>query len=107
MEKGTLKYQQGDVLLFQVGTLPDGCIKIKGNKGVLAEGETTGHAHRMARPVEMFQAPQSQDVFMSVPKRMELMHEEHATQVIEPGMYRVGRVVEYDYVEREARNVQD
>jgi len=101
-------YQQGDILLFPVQEIPANATEIKGHNNVLAEGESTGHAHRMAAPVQLFRnAQQPTDVFMAVPKRIELRHEEHATQVIPPGKYRIGRVQEYDYSTQEARRVQD
>ena len=104
----TTYYQQGDVLLFPVEEIPKDTKKEMGV--VLAEGEVTGHAHRLQRPVEIFKAPGHQDgddVYMSSPRRIELTHEEHATQVIPPGKYRVSRVREYDYATQEARRVQD
>lgn len=105
----TYAHQQGDVQLFVVDSIPEDAVEIPPgqHKGVLAEGETTGHAHRMMEPVRMFQAPGVMDVFMSVPKRIELRHEEHDTQVVEPGSYRAGRIQEFDYATLEARNVQD
>ena len=118
--KEILKYQQGDVLLFAVGSLPKGCVKIEGNNGVLAEGEATGHLHRMAEPVEMFRGPKgpfptSTDIYMRVPKRIDLLHSkgfgkeraDHFEQSIDVEVYNIGRVVEYDYAEQEARRVQD
>ena len=42
-----------------------------------------------------------------VVRAADLVHEEHATQVVEPGLYEVGRVLEYDYLEEQMRQVRD
>lgn len=115
-----LKYQQGDILLFAVGVLPEGCVKIEDNKGVLAEGEATGHLHRMAEPVEMFRGPKgpfptSTDIYMRVPRRIDLLHTkgfgkgqaDHFSEPIDAEVYNIGRVQEYDYIAQEARRVTD
>ena len=46
-------------------------------------------------------------LFLRVEKPADLVHEEHATQVVEPGLYEVGRVLEYDYLEEQMRQVRD
>lgn len=100
--------QQGDVLL-EVVKIPLGAKRKSGL--VLAEGEITGHAHRLNVPkgvtAELFQEEKG-DLYLRVSGgKVELVHEEHAPQVIEPGEYRVGRVLEYDYDTEEARQVRD
>ena len=98
------RHQQGDVQLF-AATIPDDALEVFDHGGILAEGEVTGHAHRMIGPVRLFEA--GDDVYMRAPKRITLAHEEHGTQTVEPGTYRIGRVQEYDYDESEARDVND
>ena len=79
------------------------------HKNTLAEGEVTGHAHRVDGIVDMFRrvnAPQG-EVFMSAPRRIVLNHEEHKPIAIPTGMYQVSRVREYDHFAEEARVVTD
>ena len=100
------EHQQGDVQLFRVDEIPEDAQEREGHDGILAEGEATGHHHRMMGPVCLFDAPNG-DVFMDVPKRIELRHQEHGAQTVDSGKYRIGRIREYDYVEQEARVVAD
>lgn len=100
--------QQGDVTL-EVSKIPITAKRINGL--TLAEGEVTGHAHRLSVPegvtAELFQEEKG-DLFLRVSGgTVELIHEEHAPQVIGEGEYRVGRVLEYDYDTEEAKRVMD
>ncbi len=104
-------YQQGDVLIQTVDSIPKSATKLTPDqhKNTLAEGEFTGHAHRANGPVDMFKqdnAPDG-DVFMSVPKRITVTHEEHKPVTLPAGMYKVSRVREYDHFAEEARVVRD
>lgn len=116
MEK-KLKYQQGDVLLY-IAEIPTDCKPVqKTARGyVLAEGEATGHAHRIADPtdlktksvggVEMFRAEDG-TLYMSVIEASPLIHEEHGTIIVDPGTYEIGRVREVDPFENEIHSVRD
>jgi hypothetical protein len=78
---------------------------------VLAEGETTGHAHRLRVPegvvAELLQEDKG-DLYLRVSGgTVELVHEEHKPILIEEGEYQIGRVLEYDYDTEESRQVQD
>lgn len=81
---------------------------------VLAEGEVTGHCHRMSGgvlyedadvldtdgPLRIFESSEPQTV----------THEEHHAQTIPPsptGRYRIGGVIETDPFQEEARRVAD
>ena len=105
--KQNKQFQQGDVCLESVKVPASAKRK---NGLVLAEGELTGHAHRLIVPgcvtAELFE--EKGDLYLKVSGgEVELVHEEHAPQVIEEGEYRIGRVLEYDYDTEEARRVQD
>lgn len=117
MEKA-LKYQQGDVLLY-VANIPQNCRLVERTvRGyVLAEGEVTGHAHRIANRidlaeksvggVQMFQSPDG-TLYLSVTEApVELEHEEHSTITVAPGNYEIGIVREIDPFEVEVHNVAD
>jgi len=104
-------YQQGDVLIQTVETIPKNAQKLAPDqhRNTLAEGEVTGHAHRVAGVVDMFRrdgAPAG-EVFMSAPKRITIQHEEHKALTLKAGMYRASRVREYDHFAEEARIVTD
>lgn len=104
-------YQQGDVLIQVVESIPKSATKMTPDqhRNTLAEGEVTGHAHRVHGTVDMFRqgdAPQ-RDVFMSAPKRVTVQHEEHQPVTLPAGRYKISRVREYDHFAEEARIVQD
>lgn len=119
-------YRQGDVLIIAIDTIPEGATEIpRGHRGVvLAEGEVTGHAHRIPsrsaslyrdesdarylrvmgpapRKVERVIINQDGDervvtVLESVPgTTVDLLHEEHSAVSLPPGDYRIAIHVEY------------
>ena len=90
--------RQGDVMLYQVKTLPDGCVEQgQATEIVLARGETTGHSHRLLteeRPALTFLAPDG-SVYLQIGEPATLTHEQHGTQTVEPGIYLLPNQVEY------------
>jgi hypothetical protein len=101
--------QQGDVLISKVNSIPKAAKTLypKSRGYVLAEGETTGHAHVITdtASVEMYET--DEQVYMKVLKEITVTHEEHNPVVVEPGIYQVGKVQEYDHFAEEAKAVQD
>ena len=96
-------YRQGDVLLVRVGSVEVGAkVRRRAGRGlVLAEGEATGHHHRIVdRGAELFESrdPELEDRFLRVlaDGGVELLHEEHAAITIPPGEYLVRRQREYE-----------
>ncbi len=81
----------------------------------VAEGEATGHAHRIDMGAATTVAGAKAEVRELLGERflivtggaVTLTHEEHAAQVIEPGTYRVGIVKEYDPFAGVTRYVAD
>jgi hypothetical protein len=111
MEEKELSNQQGDVLLVKVDRLPDGLKPAKrGERGyVLAEGETTGHAHVIDAPaddVDVF-VDEKGELFVRAKKAVTIKHEEHKHQKIKRGVYKVGKVREIDPFSEEIRSVRD
>lgn len=103
-------YQQGDVYLVPVEEIPGDAKEVKpGIRGhVLAEGEETGHAHRIADVEKaVLLTDQYSKMFIEIFDAVELKHEEHHIQTIPTGKYEVRRVLEYDHFAEEARRVQD
>lgn len=99
--------QQGDVLFIPVEKLPEGC-KLK-RDGVLALGEATGHAHRLAEATDglLYEAPDGGLYLVSGPKMSTTVHEEHTPLKRPEGVDLIGRVQEFDHFAEEARQVQD
>ncbi len=101
--------QQGDVTLRRVLEIPKGAKKIKpGVRGhVLAEGEVTGHAHRIkaAPGIQLFSIDKL--LFLKNSKPAVVEHEEHKAFSIEPGIWEIGQVREYDYFQEMERTVVD
>lgn len=98
--------QQGDIIAVKLGEMPDGNQRIisKG-KCVLAHGEN-GHSHVIeddeAELIEM-----GDKILLKLGKQSELKHEEHYSQIWEPGIYQIDRVVEKDWFNDLVRKVQD
>jgi hypothetical protein len=99
--------QQGDVLLRSVDSIPKNATQVKrSSKGwVLAEGETTGHAHRIDSDVMLVE--HDGKLFMHNDHEVVLTHEEHNNFIVPPGDWSIGIVQEYDHFAEEARNVAD
>ncbi len=98
--------QQGDVLLQEINKLPDGLKKIgKRERGyVLADGETTGHAHVMD-DCDVYE--RDGVMYISTSRPVNLVHEEHNVITVPAGLWEVGIVQEYDPFAEELRNVRD
>ena len=104
--------QQGDVLIRRVKSIPGKAKRIMPRNGrlVLVEGEHTGHAHVITTceregDVELYEM--DKDMFLKCLSSVTVQHEEHATQVIEPGIYTIERVREHDYVSGMVSPVRD
>ena len=101
--------QQGDVLVFSVKDIPSNAVPVKSKQGrfVLAEGETTGHAHVIDEipGVEMFRLDNA--VFLSTMAPTIVRHEEHKPVLIPPGSFRIDIVKEVDPYTEEIHKVRD
>ena len=102
-------YQQGDVILRRIDALPSGTKPVapQGNRYVVAEGEATGHAHAIPIGAGCEMVERDGVLYLSVTEAVSLTHEEHHAQVVEPGVYEVGKVVEVDPFTEEVRAVRD
>lgn len=90
-------YRQGDVLLIKVDNLPEQATVARPDEEhriVLAYGEVTGHAHALSTAhAVLFQS--GADRYIEAKHGAALVHEEHSTIELEPGMYKVVRQREY------------
>jgi hypothetical protein len=102
--------QQGDIILRKVDSIPSDAKKTnpKNDRYVLAEGETTLHAHAITSldGCEVFSSEDG-TLYVKASKTTSVVHEEHHTQTIEPGIYKVGRVREADPFSEVIRQVRD
>jgi len=102
-------WQQGDVLLVRCDALPEGVKRV--DPQPLAVGEVTGHAHRVrledvqADKVEFFS--KFGRLYVRAKEPITIMHEEHKTITIPPGIYERKTVREYDHFREETRYVCD
>ncbi len=97
-------YRHGDLLVQSADAVPEQSRLLK--HLVLAEGELTGHSHRIAErdAAELHQSPQG--LFLRVKADCAtLVHQEHGPISLSRGVYRVWRQREYS--PREIRTVRD
>ena len=66
------------------------------NQPVLAEGETTGHAHRLSPTTEVFVRTTTGVREFDLPVGDVLVHEEHGQAVLPAGQFAADRVLEID-----------
>lgn len=103
-------YRQGDVLLRRVKAIPAEAKANPRDNGqvILAYGEVTGHAHRIADPdatgAVLLSVGESA-TFLRLTKGAELVHQEHATIDLPAGAYEVVR--QREYTPEEIRRVAD
>lgn len=87
-------YRHGDVLLAKIDALPENAEPIVGL--VLARGEATGHAHRIAEEDGRATLLRTySEMLLQIRELATLVHEEHGPIVLEPGVYRVWKQREY------------
>lgn len=105
------KIQQGDVVMKAISEFPIGerVLDDQMKSKILAYGEVTGHAHRLADPedlaVETFRILNV--IYMNVKRPTMLTHEEHKEIQIPPGKYEIGIVRETDHMAGVTRQVAD
>ena len=88
-------FRQRDIYIEGVRCLPAGAVNT--HDTILAEGEATGHRHRVRdfRSAVVFSL--GDELFVDVTAdRAEIVHEEHGTIELNRGIYRVWRQREYD-----------
>lgn len=102
--------RHGDLLLSSIAKadLPKGSKSLKTD--VLAEGEATGHMHRLvgnAQILEFKTENGTVEKFVEAKQESELVHEEHNTIQIPKGVYKVVQEREFDVIDEMAREVYD
>lgn len=97
-------WRQGDVLISTVAAIPRGAVRRR--DCVLAEGELTGHSHRIDRPgaAELFE--HNGRLYLRIlADEAEVVHQEHGPITLSRGLYAVWQQREYS--PRSSRPVQD
>ena len=85
-----VQYRHGDVFIQRVDTLPNDVQPVAfAGDIILALGEVTGHAHRIAEHhgVEMWSMGDQR--YITVAEPSDLTHEEHGPITLPPGTYQV------------------
>jgi hypothetical protein len=78
-------------------------------RGVIAEGEATGHHHRIAvlEDAQVFHLGNDESYLRVGPNGVAIVHEEHHPVRLTPGDYKVNRAREFSYLDSVARTVPD
>ena len=89
------QYRQGDLLFIRQETRPDAPLTPRAGT-ILVEGETTGHAHRLATKQHgaILTTPDGQ-MWLDITHQTQVVHEEHASVTLDPGVWLVQRQREY------------
>ena len=98
---------QGDVFFVRIQNIPRESQKVnRDERGfIIAEGEATGHAHVIHEDIELYETDGV--LFIKTEKTVEVRHEEHRPVTLDPGIWKVGIVREYDPFLEEIRTVKD
>lgn len=96
-------FQTGDLLYFKETKKPKGLKEVK--NGVLLHSDKTGHAH-VLKSGKLFKTKENK-MWIEVPRKATLKHEEHKDLALPKGVYRVEQVFEYDHLLEESRAVID
>jgi len=105
----TKTIRQGD-LLFIPEEIPAYVLEHQPDKkGVIAEGEATGHHHRVAMLEDAQVFLVSHGAYVKVgPNGVSIVHEEHRPVRLEPNTtYKVNRAREFDYLAERVRYIAD
>lgn len=97
-------FQHGDVTIKPVKSAPKGARRRQGN--TLMEGETTGHTHKVTEG-EFDLVTKGGVLYFVARTPCVVTHEEHKPIAVPQGTYKVGRVREYDFFQKEIRLVKD
>ena len=99
--------RQGDVVIRSIKTIPEGLVKK--DDLVLAEGEATGHAHRITKGKAELQvnALMGLMILRVLSEEAVLSHEEHSDIILPMGDYEIKQQREYDWMTENLRRVAD
>lgn len=101
-------YRQGDIKIKSIQQADISNLKRKDDL-VLAEGEMTGHSHRITSgQVKLYWNQEvGGTMILDVIEPAELYHEEHESIKLPPGKYEISKQVEWDWFTKMSRTVAD
>jgi hypothetical protein len=99
-------FQQGDVIGRRLDQMPEASGAVIGRKRlVLAHGES-GHSHVIEEEeAELLRI--GDRMILNLTRQATLKHEEHKPITLEPGIWEIGRVREFDWFAMMGRQVCD
>lgn len=98
-------FRHGDLLIKRISVLPANLKQLQTK--VLAEGETTGHKHKLVgQQVQVFE-DSNQQKYIELKEPAQLVHEEHKPIDLDAGNYVVVHEREFEPFEQEIRRVAD
>lgn len=113
-----MKFQtfQGDVGIRYIESIPNSA-KLLDTKTIMY-GEQTGHHHTFAGQVLVYKPTENDTIkvrdesvlvqkYVTLSQDTELVHQEHATQVIPKGTYVITQEREWDVLENQMKRVMD
>lgn len=101
-------YRQGDILLVEVNKKPKDVVKkeeFKNRDCILAEGEATGHHHRVKNAMAVLLTLAAGERILQLQKEASFVHEEHGEIRLPEGDWQVIR--QQEYTPRGIREVLD
>jgi len=112
----TFKTFQGDVDIREIKSIPNSA-KLLDTKTVMY-GEQSGHHHTFNGQVLVYEPTESDTIpvrdesisiqkYVNVLQDTEIIHQEHATQVIPKGTYAILQEREWDVLENQIKRVMD
>jgi quercetin dioxygenase-like cupin family protein len=100
-------YQQGDVLMKIMDEQPIDKEAEMLEHMTLAEGEATGHYHRVTEGKAELYMLTGQMYMKVLTDKAKITHEEHNPIEVPKGLYKIDIVKEYDHFAEEVREVVD
>jgi len=102
MNKMSVQYRQGDVLILKADEIPKGAKHKKSD--IIVEGEATGHAHRIKNGQILISKEKDleypfnehETMWIKAFKNAQVVHEEHGLINLEVGFYMIVRQREWD-----------
>lgn len=88
-------WRQGDVYISDISSIPEDAKQLP--HSILADGEATGHRHRIKDFATAILFESRGQLFVDVVgERADVVHEEHGTIQLTRGKYRIWRQREFD-----------
>lgn len=99
--------QHGDCILSIVDSIPSSAEKIIVKPGFVVERGEGVHTHTISNVENLEVFVDDDTMYLNVLKDIEITHEEHGVQTIEPGLYVKSIERQFDYENEVERRVVD